>query len=77
MHDAVADESAGHGFGYGTCPAHHIQGVQVVVVPQVDRPFAVNLLAQGGLIERGFEIMQGQGIAGQEPLDITPADEAR
>ncbi len=45
-------------------------------MPQVDRPLAVNLLAQGGPVERGFEIVQRQGVAGQEPLDITPADEA-
>ena len=38
VHDAVVDESAGHGCGYGARPAHHVQGVQVVVMPQVDRP---------------------------------------
>ena len=42
---------------------------------QVNRPFAINLLAQGSLIESGFEIMHRQGVPGQQPLDVTPADE--
>ena len=44
-------------------------------MPQMHRALAINLLAQGRLKQRGFQVMHRQGVAGQEAVDITLPDQ--
>ena len=44
-------------------------------MPQVHRALAIDFLAQGRGEQGAFQVVHGQGVAGQEAVDITPADQ--
>ena len=76
VHDAVGDQARVDGRPDGAQAAHGVDDVEMMVVPPGPGPAGVDVLAQGRAEHAPFEIVHGQGVAGQHGVHVAAADEA-
>jgi hypothetical protein len=74
--DAVTQQSKLVGRFKGSCPAHRIDGTQVITVPMLDRLAGCEVDTERGTIQRRFYIMRNDGIASKDHLYVAFPDKS-
>ena len=76
VHDAGAQVSLLHCAAQAADPANHVDGPHVVLVPLVDGDPDVQIHPERGAEEGMLDVVHGEGVSRQEPVDPTLPDES-